>query len=90
MQGQKISNKKRIILNALAATVKELRGDKSQFILGCENDISTSIFSTIERGLKDPQLTTIFKLSEAFDISPVEFVRHVCNKLPDGFEIIDK
>ena len=90
MQEKNIFDKKRIILHALGATVKELRSNKSQFILGCENDISTSIFSTIERGIKDPQLTTIFKLSEAFSMSPVEFMRRICDKLPNDFEIIDK
>lgn len=84
-----MQDKKQIILNALADTVKELRGDKSQFILGSENDISTSIISTIERGLKDPQLTTIFKISEAFGISPTKFIELIYKKLPKDFKLIE-
>lgn len=85
-----MQSKKQIILKALAQTVKELRGEKSQFIFGSENDISTSIISTIERGLKDPQLTTIFKISEAFGLSPVEFLQFLCEKLPKNFKMIDQ
>lgn len=85
-----MQDKKQKIIDALAKTVKELRGNKSQFIFCSENDISTSILSTIERGLKDPQITTIFKISEAFNLSPYEFIKLVCDKLPDDFELIDK
>lgn len=49
-----INENKQKILEALAVITKELRRDKSQFLLSCENDISVSILSTIERGLKDP------------------------------------
>ncbi len=83
-------SKKKIILNALARTVKKLRGTKSQFMFASENDISTSIISTIERGLKDPQLTTIFKLSEAFDLDICEFIKLIKEELPDDFYLIDK
>ena len=54
--------KKQIIINALAELLKERRGSKSQFMFASENDISISIINNIERGLKDPQLTTVFNL----------------------------
>ncbi len=85
-----IDVKKQLILGALAQTMKELRGNRSQFIIGAENDISTSIISIAERGKKDPQLTTIFKIAEAFDLSVVDFLAKVCEKLPAAFEMIDK
>lgn len=84
------NSKKQIILNALAKTVKELRGDKSQFMLASENDISISIISMIERGLKDPQLTTLLKLSEALNIKPTEFLNKVISNLPNDFSMIEK
>lgn len=83
-------DKKKIIINALAKTVKKLRGAKSQFMFASENDISTSIISTIERGLKDPQFTTIFKLAEAFDMDICEFVKLIKDELPDDFYLIEK
>lgn len=85
-----INENKQKILEALAVITKELRRDKSQFLLSCENAISVSILSTIERGLKDPQLTTIFKLAEALEIKPHEFIKLIEEKLPSDFSMIDK
>lgn len=84
------NDNKQKILKALAIITKELRKDKSQFLLSSENDISVSILSTIERGLKDPQLTTIFKLAEALEIKPHEFIKLIEDKLPKDFSMIDK
>lgn len=87
---KELEYKKKLVTSALAQTIKELRGDKSQFILASENDIPLSILSTAERGLKDPQLTTIFRIAEAFDLTIVDFLVKVCEKLPPNFEMIDK
>lgn len=87
---QKIDNKKKIIMQALAELVKECRGQKSQFKFASENDISISIISNIERGLKDPQLTTIFKLSEACNIPCDKFIKLLIKKLPENFFMIEK
>lgn len=87
---QTLKNKKDIIKQALAELVKELRGNKSQFLFASENDISTSIISNIERGLKDPQLTTLFKLAEAFGLPCDEFIKLLINKLPNDFYLIEK
>ncbi len=82
--------KKQIVPNALAEVLKEKRGAKSQFVFSSENDISISIISSIERGLKDPQLTTVFKLAEALDIPCNEFISLLLKKLPKDFYLIDK
>lgn len=82
--------KKELFLTALAKCTKNLRGEKSQFILASEYEISTSIISMIERGLKDPQLSTIFKLAEAFNIEPCEFVKFIQKELPEDFSFTDK
>ena len=44
--------KKKIIFNAIAKTVKRLRGSKSQFMLGAEFDIPSSVLSDLERAVK--------------------------------------
>ncbi len=85
-----IEENKKIILQALAKLTKELRGDKSQFMFCSENDISTSIISTIERVMKDPQLTTVFKIAEAFDMKPSEFIKLIEDELPENFSLIEK
>ena len=86
----KTKNKKQIILNALAQTLKELRGQKSQFLFSSENDISISIINTIEHGKKDPQLTTLFKIAEACDLKLDKFIAKLLTKLPNDFYLIDK
>lgn len=83
-------DKKQLILNSLAKIVHEHRGNKSQFMLASENDISVSIISTIERGLKDPQFTTLFKIAEALDLRPYQLVRFVEDDLPEDFTLIDR
>lgn len=81
---------KKLIMQALSKVVKKLRGNKSNFIFGSENDISTSILSNIENSKKDPQLTTIFRLAEAFNISVQDFVKMINQELPEDFYFIEK
>lgn len=84
------TDNKQQIRNALAKVMKRLRGEKSQFIFSSENEIPLSIISTAERGLKDPQLTTLVKLAEAYNLSLSEFVKMIENELPKGFSMLDK
>lgn len=85
-----LDKNKKQILKLLGKHTRELRGERSQFILASENDISVSIISTIERAMKDPQLTTVFKLAEALNIKPSEFIKLIENDLPKNFSMIDK
>lgn len=85
-----ITEKKNLIKRALAATMRECRGEQSLFKYSSENDIPLSIFSEAERGLKAPQLTTIFKMAEAYSLSPGAFVDKIASKLPPKFSMIDK
>ena len=82
--------KKIIILEAIAKTVKKLRGDKSQFMLGAEYDIPSSVISDIERAVKDPQLTTLVKLAGAFNLSISEFMKEFEKELPLNFVIYEE
>ena len=80
-------NKKKIILMAIGKAIKRLRGDKSQYMLGAEYDIPSSVLSDLERGVKDPQLTTIFKIANAFNIKVSDFIKEVEIELPKDFSI---
>lgn len=82
--------KKKIIFKSIAKAVKRLRGKKSQFMLGAEYDIPSSVLSDLERGVKDPQLTTLFKLSAAFGMSISQFMREVEKDLPENFSVCDE
>ncbi len=85
-----IDEKKQKILNSLAQITKKLRGKQSQFMLASENDISTSIISTVERALKDPQITTFYKLAEALNIKPHKLMKMIEDNLPEDFTLIDR
>ena len=85
-----MQDNKKVILKALAKTMKTLRGKQSQFIMASENDISISIISTAERGLKDPQLTTLYKIAEAYGMSLSNFIKELEKNLPENFSLIDK
>ena len=84
------ANKRNIILKAIAKTSKRLRGKKSQFMLGAEYDIPSSVISDLEREVKDPQLTTLIKLSAAFGLSISEFMQEFEKELPENFTPYDE
>lgn len=79
--------KKKVICSSIAKTVKRLRGTKSQFMLGAEYDIPSSVLSDLERGGKDPQLTTLFKLAGAFGLSISQFMKELEKELPQNFSV---
>ncbi len=85
-----VQKRKSLIMKTLGKNIKKLRGEQSQFMLASENDISVSIISTIERGMKDPQFTTLFKIAEALNIKPSKLVKLVEDGLPEDFTLIDK
>lgn len=82
--------KKQLIYKAIARTIKRLRGTKSQFMLGAEYDIPSSVISDIERAVKDPQLTTLFKISSAFGLSISEFMQELEKELPENFSVSEE
>ena len=81
--------KKKLICKVAGQALKMLRGEKSLYMLSAEYEISTSLLSSLERGLKHPQLTTVFKLSEALGIKASDFVKIIEQELPNGFSLIE-
>ena len=82
-------DKKIIVYNAIAKTIKRLRGNKSQYVLSGEYDIPQSVLSKLEQGTKDPQLTTLLKLAGAFDLSFPQFASELEKDLPENFTMLD-
>ncbi len=78
-----------LIQKATGKIYKKLKKNKSNYLFGAEYEISTSLLSNIERGLKDPQLTTVFKLSEALGLKAHEFIKEIEEILPNDFSLID-
>lgn len=80
---------KKLICLMTGKTYKMLRGNKSQYVIGAEYGIPSSVISELERGRKDPQLTTIFKLAESCGLRPSEFVAKIEEALPSDLKVCD-
>lgn len=81
--------KRQIVINSLAKTIKRLRGDKSQYNLGLEYGIPSSVINNIEHGEKDPQYTTIFRIANALNLTFSEFAKELEKELPENFNWYD-
>ncbi len=81
--------KKKLICALAGQALKKMRGKKSLYTLSGEYEISTSLLNNLERGLKDPQLTTVFKVAEALGIKASEFVKMIEEELPEGFSLVE-
>lgn len=86
-----IDPKKQQLLNVIGELIKEKRINQNKGILlfSYEYDISNSSISLLEKGKRDVQVTTLWKLANAFGMSFSEFAKEVESRLPDGFKLID-
>ncbi len=68
---------------AFGKTLKKLRNKKkiSQQTLAFESSLDRTFISLMERGLRQPSLTTILCLSNALGVSPVGIMKSVLNEL---------
>ena len=64
-------------LSAFGAAVRDLRERRglSQEDLGFEADLDRTYVSGIERGVRNPTLTTIWKLAEALGVTPSRLLK---------------
>lgn len=83
--------KRQILLNAIAKTVKNLRKkkEKSISLISDELNISKSIWSDIELGKSDMQISTFWRIAEALEISPEELIIEVKKSLPKNLVFIE-
>ncbi len=90
MKKQK-DDKKALLLEVIGELLKEKRQklNKGILLLGYEYDISNSSIAQVEKGKRDVQITTLWKLVEALGMSFPEFVDEVTKRLPDKFKLID-
>ena len=67
------------IEEAFGHTLKEFRLNKkfSQEKLALESGLDRTYISLLERGLRQPSLSTIFLLSDALSMTPESFVKRV-------------
>ena len=90
MQDEKSVKKKKIICKLIGEKLKQLRTQKSQTLFVYEAGISSSIVSCLERGIKDPQITTLWKISESLGLKLSDFIKLIETELPDDWGFLDK
>ncbi|CDE61692.1 transcriptional regulator XRE family [Fusobacterium sp. CAG:439] len=83
--------KRQILLNAIGEIIHEKREKIGKGILlhSYEYDLSSSSLSLLEKGERDPQITTLWKIVNSLDMSFKEFISLLCKKLPDDFKMTD-
>ncbi len=74
---------------ALSRALNKIVDGSSYTTVACSYDIAQSTLTPILKGLVDPQFSTIFRISEAYQIDPTLFVKMVMDELPDGFTFSD-
>ena len=59
--------------------LKELRITKgfSQEILANESDLDRTYISLLERGLRQPTISVLFKLASALEVSPSQIIKEL-------------
>ncbi len=68
---------------AFGSVLRQLREDAgiSQQDLALECDLDRTYISLLERGLRQPTISTVFSLSDQLDISPSKFIKLVESEL---------
>ena len=90
IEGKK-NHKKELLLKVVGDLVKEKRQLKNKgiLLLSYEFDISNSSISSLEKGQRDVQLSTIWKIANALGMNFSEFVNEVELRLPKDFKLIE-
>ena len=93
MQYRKKDNdpKKEMLIKIIGNLIKEKRlaQNKGILLFSYEYDISNSSIALLEKGRRDVQVTTLWKLANALGLKFSEFVKEIETKLPKDFKLID-
>ena len=84
MQAEKIKLQK-----TLAKIIKRLRNKKSITQLANEIDLSKSVWFNLEKGERDIQFSTFWRIAEGLDIKPSDLVKEIENQLGEDFSFIE-
>ena len=84
MQAEKIKLQK-----TLAKIIKKLRNKKSITQLANEIDLSKSVWFNLEKGERDIQFSTFWRIAEGLDIKPSDLVKEIENQLGEDFSFIE-
>ena len=78
-----------LLQKTLSIVIRKYRGWRSISRLSNEIGLSKSIWSDLENGKKDIQLSTFFRIAEALDIKPSKLLLDIEDILGDDFSFIE-
>ena len=83
--------KKEQLLNIIGTIIKKHRLATKKGILlhAYEFDIPSSSLNLIERGMRDSQITTLWKIANSFGMTFGDFISEVEKQLPPDFTLIE-
>lgn len=85
-----IDDKLEIFRHALAKAFKKISEGTAPTTVVASYGLSPAIITSINKEIKDPQFSTIFRLCECFQIDPLTFTGLVMKELPKGFMFADE
>lgn len=74
--------------NAIAKSVKKFR-KKSITKSAYEIGMGKSLWADLENGIKDPQLSTLWRIAEGLEIKPHELVKIIEEELGENFSFLE-
>ena len=85
------NRKKEILLKTIGEIVREKRQNlnKGILLLSYEYDIPNTSLAQLEKGNRDVQISTLWKLAEALGMNFSSFVKEIENRLPKNFKITE-
>ncbi len=85
------NSRKKILLDAIGQVVREKRLalGKGILLFSYEYDIPNTSLAQLEKGNRDVQISTLWKLVEALGMTFPEFIAEVEQRLPEKFKFID-
>lgn len=86
-----IKKKRKILSKAFSKTLILLREktNKSITLISDEINLSKTIWADAEKGDVDMQFSTFWRIVEALDIEPDEFIKVLKTNLPENFGFIE-
>lgn len=80
-----------LLQSKLAEIIKSRRNkqNKSISLISAETGMTKSMWADMEKGIKDPQFSTLFRMAEGLNVPLGIMVNELYEILPKGFSLIE-
>lgn len=82
---------KKLYKKELGLLIKKHRlgQNKSISLISAEIGMTKSMWADLEKGIKDPQMSTFLRICEALDVSPSQIIEELIEVLGVNFSLIE-